>query len=141
MERLKPREQGDMGELSAMTWLVGKGATVYIPVGHSPDGDLVAVIGDRVVRIEVKTATYRDGDRWSVGISTRGGNQSWSGIVKHFDPKRCEFLFVHVGDGRRWFIPTGALDCTSTLTVGGRKYSEFEIEPGTLSARGLSPAP
>jgi hypothetical protein len=64
-------------------------------------------------------------------ISTRGGNQSWNGVVKYFDPGRCDFLFVHVGDGRRWFIPTAALDCTSQLTLGGNKYAEFEVEPGT----------
>ena len=96
-----------------MQWLVQKGATVYVPIGHSPDVDLVAVVDRRTFRVEVKTATSRDRDRWSVGISTRGGNQSWSGLVKYFDPERCEFLFVHVGDGRRWFIPTAALDWVS----------------------------
>ena len=86
--RLKPREQGDIGELSAMQWLAEKGACIYVPVGHSPDVDLIAVIGDRTLRIEVKTATYWDGSRWGVGIATRGGNQSWSGVVKRFDPAR-----------------------------------------------------
>jgi hypothetical protein len=37
---------------------------------------------------------------------------------------------VLVGDGRRWFIPGSAVEGTSTLNLGGRKYSEFEIEPG-----------
>jgi hypothetical protein len=44
--------------------------------------------------------------------------------------KPLRIPFVHVGDGRRWFIPTAALDCESTLTLGGPKYSEFEIESG-----------
>jgi hypothetical protein len=65
-----------------------------------------------------------------VSIATRGGNQSWSGIVKYFDPERCDFLFVLVGDGRRWFIPTDALQARWTLQLGGPKYSEFEVEPG-----------
>ncbi len=130
-ERLKPREQGDLGELSAMEWLASRGAHIYLPVGHSPDVDLIADFGDRIFRVEVKTSTHERGEgRWGVTISTRGGNQSWSGLVKYFDPRRCEFLFVLVADGRRWFIPTGALDCKSTLTLGGPKYSECEIEPG-----------
>jgi hypothetical protein len=128
--KLKPRQQGDIGELSAMEWLASKGAHIYVPVGHSPDVDLVAAVEGRVSRIEVKTSTHRRGTNWSVHISTRGGNRSWTGLVKHFDPRRCEYLFVHVGDGRRWFIPTPALDCSSSLTVGGPKYSEFEIERG-----------
>lgn len=63
-------------------------------------------------------------------ISTRGGNQSWSDLVKYFDGKRCDYLFVLVADGRQWFIPTGALDGRSAVTLGGAKYSAFEIEPG-----------
>jgi hypothetical protein len=37
--------------------------------------------------------------------STRGGNQSWNGLVKCFSASRCGFLFVLVADGRRWFHP------------------------------------
>jgi hypothetical protein len=129
-----------MGELSAMEWLASRGAHIYVPVGHSPDIDLVAEIEGVVLRIEVKTATHRRGDRWSVLISTRGGNQSWTGTVKYFDRSRCDFLFVHVGDGRRWFIPTGALDCRSALLLGGPKYAAFEIDPGRpLERRSVEP--
>ena len=52
------------------------------------------------------------------------------GVVKYFDPLRCDYLFAHVGDGRRWFIPTHALECRASLSLGGPKYEEFEIEPG-----------
>ena len=130
MARLKPREQGDVGELSAMEWLASRGAHLYVPVGHSPDIDLIAELEDRLIRVEVKTSTHRRRGGWGVLISTRGGNQSWTGVVKYFDPGRCDYLFVHVGDGRRWFIPTGALEATSGLTLGGTKYRDFEIEPG-----------
>jgi hypothetical protein len=98
---LKPREQGDWGELAAMTWLMSRGASVYRPVFHSPDVDLVAVLGHQILRIEAKTTT-------------------WSRANGHWG----------VADGRQWFIPTGALDCKSELTLGGPKYSEFEIELG-----------
>jgi bifunctional DNA-binding transcriptional regulator/antitoxin component of YhaV-PrlF toxin-antitoxin module len=113
-----------------MEWLASGGARLFVPVGHSPDIDLIAELEGRLIRIEVKTSTHRRGDRWGVLISTRGGNRSWTGVVKHFDPSRCDYLFVHVGDGRRWFIPTNALECTSQLTLGGQRYSEFEVEAG-----------
>jgi hypothetical protein len=129
-ERLKPREQGDIGEVSAMEWLASKGAHIYIPVGHSPDVDLIAKLGGQLLRVEVKTSTCRSKGRWCVLIATRGGNQSWSGLVKRFDASRCDYLFAHVGDGRRWLIPTGALDGRTGLSLGGPKYSEFEIEQG-----------
>ena len=127
---LTPRRQGDLGELSAIEWLSWKGATVFLPLGHSPDVDLVADFGEGPIRVEVKTASSLTDGRWRVMIATLGGNQSWSGVVQHFDPARCDYLFVLVGDGRRWFIPTSALECRRALSLGGPKYSQFEIEPG-----------
>jgi hypothetical protein len=130
-ERLKPREQGDLGELSAMEWFASKGAKVAIPVFHSPHVDLYADFGPHLFRVQVKTSTHQNQQgRWQVGISTRGGNQSWTGVVKYLDRTKCDFLFVHVGDGRRWLIPTYALGATSGLNLGGQKYEAFEVEPG-----------
>ena len=130
-QRISPRRQGDLGELSAIEWLTWTGATVFTPIGHSPDVDLIADLGGRTLRVEVKTGTHRSANgNWNVMIATMGGNQSWSGVVKRFDPGRCEYLFVHVGDGRRWFIPTDTLACDRQITLGGSKHSEFEIEPG-----------
>ena len=129
--RRNPRRQGDLGELSAMEWLASKGAHIYVPVGHSPDVDLIAELDGRLLRVEVKTCTrQRQPGRWEVSISTRGGNQSWSGLVKCFDPGRCEFLFVLVGDGRRWFIPATEVEGRHGICLGGEKYAEFEVDRG-----------
>jgi Holliday junction resolvase-like predicted endonuclease len=129
--KLKPREQGDIGELSAMEWLASRGAHIYVPVGHSPDIDLIAEMEGVALRIEVKTGTHRDdAGRWHVHIATKGGNQSWSGVAKYFDKGRCDFVFAHVGDGRRWFIPTGAIDGRTALVLGGPKYADYEVESG-----------
>jgi hypothetical protein len=131
MERLRipPRLQGDIGELSAMGWLVRHGGKVFVPLGHSPDVDLVADFDGRLVRVQVKTSTVSQRCRWDVMIATRGGNQSWNGTVKHFNPAHSDFLFVHVGDGRRWFIPSDAVEGRSYIRLGGPKYAAHEVEP------------
>jgi hypothetical protein len=46
------------------------------------------------------------------------------------DPSRYDFLFVLVGDGRRWFIPSHVVRGRRRVIVGGPKYSEFQIEIG-----------
>jgi hypothetical protein len=129
------RIQGDIGELSAMEWLASRGATVWTPSNHSPHVDLMAEWDDRLIRVQVKTSTYRGSkpgsDRWNVSIATNGGNQSWTGIAKRFDPARVDYLFVLVGDGRRWFIPAHLVEGSRGLVLAGPKYSEFEIERGT----------
>jgi hypothetical protein len=122
--------------MSAMHWLAFRGAFVYLPVGHSPHVDLIADFGDELVRVQVKTASHFRHARWEVSLCTRGGNQSWNGIVKRFDPRRCDALFVHVGDGRRWYIPTASLGGASGILLGGPKYATYEIDPAApLPAR------
>jgi hypothetical protein len=127
---LTPREQGDFGELSAMCWLAWRGASVALPVGSSPHWDLIAELDGQLLRVQVKTSTCREKSRWDVTLCTRGGNQSWNGLVKRLDPTRFDSLFVLVGDGRRWFIPASRVEGRSGLRLGGPKYAEFEVERG-----------
>ena len=113
-----------------MEWFASKGASIYFPLGHSPHSDFIAEFHDRLSRVQVKSCISHRFDRWQVTICTRGGNQSWSGLVKHFDPTVCEYLFVVVGDGRRWCIPSDAIHGGRGIALGGPKYSENEVEPG-----------
>jgi hypothetical protein len=76
---LAPRQQGDVGELSAIVWLAG---------------------------------------------------QSWNGVIKRLDAKNCDYLFVLVRDGGRWFIPSTHFGGGRGLRLGGPKYAEFEVEQG-----------
>jgi PD-(D/E)XK nuclease superfamily protein len=115
--------------------LTSVGATVLIPIGHSPDFDLVAEANCRLLRIQVKSSTQRvrtpKGEpRSVVALVTNGGNRSWSGVSKRLDPSRFDYLFALTGEGRRWFIPSTALEARNAISPGGPKYSEFEIEPG-----------
>jgi PD-(D/E)XK endonuclease len=130
MDRISPRRQGDLGELSAMEWLGSQGYAVFYPIGHSPDCDLIAYDGDALQRVQVKTTTRWRNRRWEVMLCTRGGNRSWNGVVKHFSPSRCDSLFVAVADGRRWFLPAAAVDGGSGVVRGGPKYAEYEVERG-----------
>ena len=130
MARLPPRVQGDLGELSAMDWLVAQGYALYLPLGHSPNVDLIAERDEKLLRVQVKTSTVVRRGRWDVTICTRGGNRSWNRLVKRFDPDHCEVLFVLVADGRRWFIPSRSVGAGASLRLGGPKYAEFEVERG-----------
>jgi hypothetical protein len=124
------RKQGDLGEVSALEWLVAQGWDVYVPFGHSEDCDLVAFFDGRYQGVQVKTTTCFEHNRWQVTLCTRGGNRSWTGLVKRFSATRCDWLFVLVGDGRRWFIPAASVEGGSGLVLGGPKYEAFEIEGG-----------
>jgi hypothetical protein len=117
--------------VSALAWLTQQGFVVFAPFGHSPDIDLIAARGGDLLRIQVKTASYRSPKgRWEVQLCTYGGNQSWSGLVKRFTPERTDYLFALVGDGRRWFIPASVIEGSRGICLGGPKYAEYEVDPG-----------
>lgn len=116
--------------MSAVEWLVGRGYDVYMPLGHSADCDFVADIDGRLERVQVKTSICRQGDRYAVMLATKGGNRSWTGTVKRFSAERCDRLFVLVGDGRRWWIPSTCVEARTAVVLGGPKYAEYEVEPG-----------
>jgi PD-(D/E)XK endonuclease len=124
------RRQGDLGELSAMEWFASKGASICVPVGHAPDWDFIAVLGERLLRVQVKTCTCFVKGRWQTRLCTSGGNQSWNGIVKRFEANQCDYLFVVVADGRQWCIPSSAIAAGRQMLLGGPKYGEFEVEAG-----------
>lgn len=118
-----------------MEWLASKGARVCVPVGHSPDYDLIADVGGDLLRVQVKTCRRRTPEgNFSVMLETRGGNQSWNGTVKRFDPTRYDRLFVLVGDGRRWFLPSDVIEGRGSICLGGSKYAEYEVEAGRAFA-------
>jgi PD-(D/E)XK nuclease superfamily protein len=127
--KFHPRRQGDLGEAGAIEWLTRIGACVAFPLFHSPDYDLIADLEGRLLRVQVKTSRRRcDGtNHYAVQLATSGGNQSWTGVVKTFDHTRADFLFVLVGDGRRWFIPSAEIEGRRGISLGGAKYSEFQV--------------
>ena len=89
----------------------------------------MADLEGELISVQVKTSTVCREGRYEVTLATRGGNRSWNGLVKRFDPGRCDYLFVHVGDGRRWFIPSAAVEGGTGILLGGPKYQMYEVEP------------
>jgi PD-(D/E)XK endonuclease len=124
------RTQGDLGEASAIEWLVAHGYPVWVPVGRSPDCDLVTRIDGGLAGVQVKTSRRLANGRFHVMVCTKGGNQSWNGVVKRFSAARCDWLFVLVADGRRWFIPSSEVGGGSAIVLGGPKYAAYEVERG-----------
>jgi hypothetical protein len=142
LRQLNPRKQGDIGEGIAAAWLMQQGYGVWVPFGHSPDCDLLGERDRKLARVQVKTSTQQRNDRWVVATCTRGGNRSWNGVIKRLEGSRFDYLFVVVGDWRCWFIPSPEVDGRSGITLGGPKYSEFEVRPPVpwASAKGTDGA-
>ena len=109
-----------------MEWFESKGAGIYFPIGHSPHADFIAEFDDAAGAgpgedVHVLGPATAGTSR----VCTRGGNRSWSGRGEDASiPSRCDFLFVLVGDGRRWCHSRRAACSTDRLgsSLGGPKY-------------------
>ena len=132
LRQKNPRKQGDIGEGFAIAWLTQAGFDIWVPLGTNPNVDLIAERDGELHRVQVKTGTAWEKNRWAVRVCTSGGNQSWNRIIKHFSPTRCDYLFVLTGGWRCWFIPARAVEATTSVHLGGPKYAEFEV---TLAAQ------
>lgn len=124
------RLQGDRGEWSAMSYFAERGASVAYPIGHSPDYDFIADFASQLLRVQVEASQCFVRDRYSVTTCTRGGNQSWSGLVKRLDASKFDVLLAVVGDGRRGYIPSEVVEGHTGLLLGGPKYARYEVERG-----------
>ena len=131
---MHPRRQGDLGEYSAIEWLGSHGHPVWFPVGHSPDCDLVTrgSMGGWS-GVQVKTSTYLRNGRFAVTLCHAGRQPELERSVKRFSSERCDWLFVLVGDGRRWFIPADAVG-------GGERHPARRAEVRRLRGRARAPA-
>ena len=58
---LSRKGKGDLAELKVACDLVDRGYQIAIPFGEESDFDLIAVRGEKVVRVQVKHATCKNG--------------------------------------------------------------------------------
>lgn len=128
---LNSRRQGNVGIGSAVAYFTSIGATVSIPLTDSQEYDLVVDIKGTLKKVQVKTSIYKRDGRYEVHLATRGGNQSWSGVSKKFNPDKVDELFILTGDGKRYCIPTSKVKC-KTYLIPGVKYRKYRVKLGKL---------
>jgi hypothetical protein len=88
-------------------------------VAPHPSEDVDSAIDDAYWRNALRCQP-RD-ERWQPELERNGEE----------DRSACfDYLFALTSDGRRWFVPSAILEARSSITLGGPKYSEFEIEAG-----------
>jgi len=80
-----------MGVGRAIAYYSAKGWAAFIPVADMSRYDLIVDDGERLIKVEVKTTTRTNGE---ISLRTKGGNSTWSGIVKYISTSDCDVVFV-----------------------------------------------
>lgn len=123
------KKQGDVGLGIAVGYFASQGITVSLPLTDSQDYDLVVDVEGELKRVQVKTSRHspKNNGKYQVGLRTLGGNRSWSGVCKKFDPTKVDLLFVLTADDKKYLIPSDCIKAKSAIMVGGEAYKEFIV--------------
>lgn len=127
-------DQGNVGEARAIFELANLGYTIYKPLFQNTKSDLIVEKEGKLFKVQVKTSRVdrrTHGGGFRVQLYTSGGNTKTNTIRNRQEGDYDMLFIVHI-TGRCWLIPVESLrDANADITVGGIKYSEFEIT-GTL---------
>lgn len=98
---MNSRQQGAIGVAKAIAHYSSLGWSVSVPIADAQRYDLIVDDGSGPQRVECKTSTTGD-----FHLRTQGGNRSWSGEPRMFDPTEVERLFLYnVTTGQSWDYP------------------------------------
>ena len=119
---LNTKKQGDWGLGQAIAYFTSIGWTVALPLTDSQDYDIIVDNGNQLLRVQVKTTTFKQrGVNYFVSLTTKGGNQSFN-TIKSFDHNTVDYIFVITGDNDRYFIPSDVVGNSISL---GKLYDKY----------------
>lgn len=114
--------RGNIGMGYAIAKLTELGYNISIPITDSQDYDLVADLDGELLRVQVKTTSYKDkkSKYYTVALRTKMYNK-----LKSFTDSDCDLLFVLTENGKMYLIPKEEIKVRNGLTLTAKfdKYS------------------
>lgn len=124
---MNTRQQGDLGVAYAIWHYTKKGYIVSIPNTEASRYDLVVDDGERLLRVQCKTTSYRTPEGvFQAQLRTSGGNSSWTGVVKKISRAECDLVFILTEDVDAYEFPSEFLDGRTTVNLG-KKAERFRV--------------
>ena len=114
--------RGNIGMGYAIAKLTELGYNISIPITDSQDYDLIADLAGVLLKVQVKTTSYKDkkSEYYMVALRTKTYNK-----LKSFTDSDCDLLFVLTESGQMYLIPKNEIKVRNglTLTTEFDKYS------------------
>ena len=118
---------GQRGELLVAEKLISKGWDVADPLGHNHAYDLLAIKGDKILKIQVKATVeyktrHKQGFYWQFNTS-KGRHRNTKYEVAEVD----FFILVALDVSKYWIVPYKNLTAICVkIGAGDNKYRKFE---------------
>lgn len=119
---INSNRRGNIGMGYAIAKLTELGYNISIPITDSQDYDLIADLAGVLLKVQVKTTSYKDkkSEYYMVALRTKTYNK-----LKSFTDSDCDLLFVLTESGQMYLIPKNEINVRNglTLTTEFDKYS------------------
>lgn len=110
--------QGDLSEQIGIMYFTSKGYVCSKPVSHSSNYDFIVDIDSVLLRVEVKSSSYKRNEKsYVVSLITSGGNRSWNGEVKRISSKTSDIVFIYTTNGDIYSFKSCDLEGKRTVSV------------------------
>lgn len=121
------KKKGDAGLGQAIAYFTGLGVSVCVPLTDSQDYDLVVELEHELKKVQVKSAGYKVGDVYRVGLRVCGGNSKVNFVHKHATEIRYDYLFIVTSECVRYLIPKATIaDVRAEISLG-KKYEKYIV--------------
>ena len=119
---INSNRRGNIGMGYAIAKLTELGYNISVPITDSQDYDLIADLEGVLLKVQVKTTSYKDkkSKYYMVALRTKTYNK-----LKSFTDSDCDLLFVLTESGQMYLIPKNEIKVRNglTLTTEFDKYS------------------
>lgn len=119
MFKLDIHKTGVISELKAQLYFTENGYDVFAPIHNRTRADFVAIKGDKILRVQVKTAQY-NGEYIQSRLSS-------SDNVTTYSQKECDVI-VFVLDDNMWVAPIEEVEFRTSVCLGKRtgEYKSYK---------------
>lgn len=110
-------DAGRLGEAKVIAELVARGWYPFIDVSGKCPVDIIAWKEGVTITVQVKSTSYKPGNKYQAQIGSIRPNRSGNGIHK-FDNTSCDYLAIYVApENRIAFIKASDITVGRSLTV------------------------
>ena len=119
-------KQGNIGLGQAIAYYTCQGIPVMIPLNDTQKYDLVIDIDNKLYRVSVKTTQYKaNSGNYVVQLKNCGGGSNGS-IIRNFDNKTCDIVFIYTKDKEIYEIPSNCINSKSSITLNLKIYGKYK---------------
>lgn len=124
--------QGNVGLGKAIEYFTSHQITVSLPLNDIQKYDLIADFNDGLQRVQVKTSRYKaKSGYYSVNLKNSGGSSGKS-VIRPFDNKLCDYVFVYSADNRCYLIPSNTILAKTAITLN-KECDKYEVHTKLFS--------